>query len=167
MKFTTSFITKAVLAAVLTTATAKPIAAAGKLTPRAECVSVEQIEKWMQDSGYSGMPTAFWAAGATPDDAERMAGHIGGVYYASVFDGQQGIWEADCTEADRLEDRMSEALAKQASGTAYVVLGNQPIRGGTWREIEYPQLEGTPVAVNRIDLNDQQTYEAHENPWEG
>ncbi|KAF2128254.1 hypothetical protein P153DRAFT_398096 [Dothidotthia symphoricarpi CBS 119687] len=101
---------------------------------------------------------------AEQDQASAFAKTTNGEYKNRVFGNKSLDWideRGTGAEQDILFLRMGEALAKQATTTAYVLmLAGQSI-ANFWQNHEYSSLDEDGVnviAVSALDFNDQKTY---------
>ncbi|KAF9874448.1 hypothetical protein CkaCkLH20_08011 [Colletotrichum karsti] len=144
-------------------------APAGELHRR-DCPSVDSIRDWIKDNAKVGTNTVFYTAGAKQAQAEAFAATLdgGGQYWNKVFGDQYLDWLDECgpgAEQDKLFPRMGEALAKESSGTAYVMMVKGKPIADFWKNYEYPNLGNAKIiAVNADDFNDKKDY-VHDQPF--
>ncbi|KAJ6781259.1 hypothetical protein PWT90_10244 [Aphanocladium album] len=167
MKFLSIF--SAALVALPSIITAAPAPALNTLHRR-DCPSVETIQNWIKENAQVGENTVFYTAGAKQDQAIAFANTLdNGQYWNKVFGVKYLDWLSECgagAEQDKLFPRMGEALAKQSTGTAYVMMVKGRPIADFWKNYEYPSLKDNGVkvtAVNVDDFNDKKDY--NEQPF--
>ncbi|KAH7024730.1 uncharacterized protein B0I36DRAFT_331965 [Microdochium trichocladiopsis] len=139
---------------------------AAQFNPRGTCPTVDEIQQWLADNTSVGANTVFWTSGADVTAAEKLAAQVGGQYFYGAYGSQQSIWQRDCQPKDRLVKRMSQALAKQATGQTYIVLGAYAIgTDSVWLQDEYPNLSGVTITAVDDQLTKQEPYNPHVNPY--
>ncbi|KAF5661365.1 hypothetical protein FCIRC_11844 [Fusarium circinatum] len=139
---------------------------------RRDCPSVDTLRQWIRDNAKVGENTVFYTAKATQDQAKAFAEQkvTDGTYWGKVFaDNKYLDWIVECGEGpeqDKLFPRMGEALARESSGTAYVIMVKGNKIEEFWENHEYPYLKENKVkviAVNSVDFDDQKDYNG--NPF--
>ncbi|ENH71312.1 hypothetical protein FOC1_g10006169 [Fusarium oxysporum f. sp. cubense race 1] len=134
---------------------------------RRDCPSVDTIRQWIRDNASVGENTIFYTAGAKQEQAKAFAEQkvTDGNYWGKVFDNNKYLdWIEECGEGpeqDKLFPRMGEALARESSGTAYVIMIKGNAIANFWKDNEYPYLDENGVkiiAVNAENFDDQKDY---------
>ncbi|KAF4499314.1 hypothetical protein FAGAP_4519 [Fusarium agapanthi] len=151
--------------ALITPATV--LAAPANTLHRRDCPSVDFIRQWIRDNAKVGEDTIFYTAEATQDQAKAFSEQkvTDGNYWGKVFANNKYLdWIVECgegAEQDKLFPRMGEALARESSGTAYVIIVKGNEIKDFWKSNEYPYLKENDVkiiAVNSEDFDDQKDY---------
>nr|RBQ84080.1 hypothetical protein FVER53263_13267 [Fusarium verticillioides] len=147
------------------------LAAPANTLHRRDCPSVDTIRQWIRDNANVGENTIFYTAGAKQEQAKAFAEQkvTDGNYWGKVFDNNKYLdWIEECGEGpeqDKLFPRMGEALARESSGTAYVIMIKGNAIANFWKDNEYPYLDENGVkiiAVNAENFDDQKDYNAAE-----
>ncbi|KAF9775380.1 hypothetical protein IL306_006512 [Fusarium sp. DS 682] len=133
---------------------------------RRDCPSVDTIREWIQDNASVGDNTVFYTAGAKQEQAKAFAEQKvdNGNYWGKVFGLKYLDWIEECGEGpeqDKLFPRMGEALARESTNTAYVIMVKGSAIANFWKDNEYPYLSENGVkiiAVNAEDFDDQKDY---------
>ncbi|KAF5615413.1 hypothetical protein F52700_13383 [Fusarium sp. NRRL 52700] len=135
---------------------------------RRDCPSVDTIREWIRNNAKVGENTIFYTAEATQNHAKAFAEQkvTDGNYWGKVFaDNKHLDWLDECgagPEQDKLFPRMGEALARDSSGTAYVIMVKGNEIKDFWKDNEYPYLKKNKVkviAVNAANFDDQKDYD--------
>lgn len=138
-------------------------------TPDDTCPSVQTIQDWIKSNAAVGANTVFYTAGAKQAQAATFAATLdGGQYWGKVFGVKYLDWLDECGSGaaqDKLFPRMGEALAKQSTGEAYVLMSKGRPIADFWKNYEYPSLKDRVkvTAVNADDFGDKKDY--NEQPF--
>ncbi|KAI1803095.1 hypothetical protein F4811DRAFT_526555 [Daldinia bambusicola] len=97
------------------------------LEAQAACPTVDQIRTWIKDQGHQLDKTVFYTKpSSTNRDAMNYANKINGKFWGNIYPNDQYYeWLGDCGPGpaqDDLAPRMSEALARETTGSAYILL---------------------------------------------
>ncbi|KAI1478911.1 hypothetical protein K445DRAFT_364862 [Daldinia sp. EC12] len=135
------------------------------LQTQAACPTVKQISDWIESKGHHLDKTVFYTSPySTNRDAMNYANEIGGKFWGNIYPNDQYYeWLGDCGPGpaqDDLAPRMSEALARKTTGSAYVMLkkGTAPRPDSVFMKYEYPNLKVKVYAVNPEDHNEKKEW---------
>ncbi|KAI0122300.1 hypothetical protein F4814DRAFT_205386 [Daldinia grandis] len=131
----------------------------------AACPTVDQIRTWIRNQGITLDKTVFYTSpSSTNRDAMNYANRINGKFWGNVYPNDQYYeWLGDCGPGpaqDDLAPRMSEALARETTGEAYVLLkkGTTPRPQSVFMIYEYPNLNVKVYAVNPEDPDETKEW---------
>lgn len=141
------------------------------------CPTTGDIQKWLQDNRQVGDNTVFYNGKGLVHAAERLAEAVGGAYWGTAYPDVDNeaqylkFMDQGCTtpaQQNSVIPNMSEALAEETTGTAYVLLipGSAIAPESIWVKKEYPALQRngvTVIAVNGNDITDQKAYDGNTN----
>ncbi|KAI2775244.1 hypothetical protein F4815DRAFT_487464 [Daldinia loculata] len=131
----------------------------------AACPTVDQIRAWIRNEGLVLDKTVFYTSpSSTNRDAMNYANKINGKFWGNVYPNDQYYdWLGECgpgTAQDDLAPRMSEALARETTGSAYILLkkGTTPRPESVFMVYEYPNLNVKVYAVNPEDPDETKEW---------
>ncbi|KAI8963467.1 hypothetical protein F5Y11DRAFT_319357 [Daldinia sp. FL1419] len=135
------------------------------LQAQAACPTVDEIRDWIRNNGHHLDKTVFYTSPSSSNrDAMNYANKINGKFWGNVYPNQQYYdWLGDCgpgSAQDDLAPRMSEALARETTGSAYILLkkGTAPRPNSVFMVNEYPNLNVKVYAVNPEDLDEKKEW---------
>ncbi|KAG6981730.1 hypothetical protein FocnCong_v009489 [Fusarium oxysporum f. sp. conglutinans] len=149
-------------------APATVLAAPANTLHRRDCPSVDTIRQWIRDNASVGENTIFYTAGAKQEQAKAFAEQKS----QTVTTGAKSLtttstldWIEECGEGPEQDKAVPpngrEALARESSGTAYVIMIKGNAIANFWKDNEYPYLDENGVkiiAVNAENFDDQKDY---------
>ncbi|KAJ3506707.1 hypothetical protein NLJ89_g6722 [Agrocybe chaxingu] len=130
-----------------------------------QCPSIDSMREHMRKRGMPTASTVFYTTPAEAGDAKGFAEALTppGNYFEDFFTFADVVsWADACgdnvAEQEKIVLRASIALAREASGIAYVVTRGTPGDDSIWKMREFPSLQWNPriTEVHRFDLDTQE-----------
>jgi len=148
---------------ILTLAVAAPIDDAPSLFKRA-CLTIDFFREHIRKKGMS-TNTVFYTSPASALETTGFAAALTppGKFFSNLVTPEDQLKFLDeCgtngAEQEKIAIRLSIAIAREASGIAYVVVKDKAKEGSIWKKYELPALQHNPniASIHEFDINTKQ-----------